>query len=230
MRTNQEMHEWVAANTSIAALIFFLAFTNVEMLGLVTNLLEDVPQAVILVFANSLTGTWSGTATVSFVATVLAICYGITKRMLSSILVFTLEAQTYMQSGGGGAATTDNTAPSVASSAAEYRVQMPELMKEAEQSAVNPEGRIEQSGPQKEVRSGDVPSAEGSYTEYNNPLAHLDDEGAFEMVEMEVKGELGGDEESSVEVLSEETDKSRNRMMMSAFHAASNDGGGASPS
>ncbi|KAK3273338.1 hypothetical protein CYMTET_18415 [Cymbomonas tetramitiformis] len=253
MRTNQEIHEWVAANTSIAALIFFLAFTNVEvftvvssrtlpflnaklppqqqtrvqMLGLVTNLLEDVPQAVILVFANSLTGTWSGTATVSFVATVLAICYGITKRMLSSILVFTVEAQTYMQSGGGGAATMDTTVPSVASSAAEYRVQMPELMKEAEQSAVNPEGRIEQSGPQKEVRSGDVPSAKGSYTEYNNPLAHLDDEGAFEMVEMEVKGELGGDEESSVEVLNE--DKSRNRMM-STCHAASNDGGGASPS
>ncbi|KAK3267610.1 hypothetical protein CYMTET_23846, partial [Cymbomonas tetramitiformis] len=255
MRTNQEMHEWVAANTSIAALIFFLAFTNVEvftvvsshtlpflnaklppqqqtrvqMLGLVTNLLEDVPQAVILVFANSLTGTWSGTATVSFVATVLAICYGITKRMLSSILVFTVEAQTYMQSGGGGAATMDTTVPSVASSAAEYRVQMPELMKEAEQSAANPEGRIKQPGPQKEVRSSDVPSAEGSYTEYNNPLAHLDDEDAFEMVEMEVKGELGGDEESSVEMLKEDTDKSRNRMM-STCHAASNDGGGASPS
>eukprot|EP00854_Cymbomonas_tetramitiformis_P005980 gene5980-7186_t len=256
MRTNQEMYEWVAANTSIAALIFFLAFTNVEvftvvscrtlpflnaklspqqetrvqMLGLVTNLLEDVPQAVILVFANSLTGTWSGTATVSFVFTVLAICYGITKRMLSSILVFTIGAQAYLQSGGGGASTMDAKAPNVVSSStAEFRVQMPELMKETEQLAVNPEGRTKGSGHRKEVHSGDVTSTEISYTEYNNPLAHLDeDEGDFEMVEMEVNGELRGDEKSSAEVLNEDIDKSRN-MMMSTCHATSIlDGNGAS--
>eukprot|EP00854_Cymbomonas_tetramitiformis_P028146 gene28146-34842_t len=162
LRTNQEMHEWVAANTSLATFICFLAFTNVEvftvassrtlpflnaklppqqetrvqMLGLVTNLLEDVPQAVILVFANSLTGTWSSTATVSFVATVLAICYGITKRMLSSILVFTIQAQAYLQTGAGGAATTNVAAPSEPSSTEEIKVQMPELMKRANQSDV----------------------------------------------------------------------------------------------
>eukprot|EP00854_Cymbomonas_tetramitiformis_P013261 gene13261-15669_t len=249
MRTNQEMHEWVAANTSIAALIFFLAFTNVEvftvvssrtlpfldaklppqqetrvqMLGLVTNLLEDVPQAVILVFANSLTGTWSGTATVSFVATVLAICYGITKRMLSSILVFTIGAQVYLQRGGGDAATADATAPSASRSAEEIRVQMPELMKEAGQSAVNPEGQETKSTRRKEVYSSNVPSTEGSYTEYNNPLAQLDDGGDFEIMEIGVQGEqLRGVEESSVEVLNDEVENGQAKNgMMATCHANS---------
>eukprot|EP00854_Cymbomonas_tetramitiformis_P000665 gene665-1118_t len=238
MRNNRDMYEWVAENTSVAALIFFLAFTNVEvftvvscralpflnaklppqqetrvqMLGLVTNLLEDVPQAVILVFANSLTGTWSSTAMVSFVATVLAICYGIAKRMVSSILLFTIEAQAYLHTGGGGAATAgggaataDATAPTVASSAAHAKVQMPELMKEGEQLAVNPEGRKKKSAHRNEVHFGDISSGAGvSYTEYNNPLADLDDESEIKVVEMGISGELRIDEESSVEVVLDE--------------------------
>ncbi|KAK3240202.1 hypothetical protein CYMTET_49946 [Cymbomonas tetramitiformis] len=211
MRTNRELYEWVEEKTSLAALIFFLSFTNVEvftvvscralpflnitispqqekrlqMLGLVTNILEDVPQAVILVFATSITGTWSGTATVSVVASSLAIIFGITKRMLFSILVF-------LQSGGaatGDAETTsiENSAEttSIADSAEEVEVQMPELMKEV----INPL----------------CSAIEDSQIECINPLVLLDDEDYFEIVETTgIEEELGGYEESSIEVLNEE--------------------------
>eukprot|EP00854_Cymbomonas_tetramitiformis_P012587 gene12587-14875_t len=183
------------------------------MLGLVTNLLEDVPQAVILVFANSLTGTWSGTATVSFVATVLAICYGITKRMLSSILVFTIGAQAYLQSGGVEAAAADAAAPSVPRSAGEIRVQMPELMKEAKHSAVNPEGQERDSTHRTEIHSSNAPSIEGAYTEYNNPLAHLDQGGDAKIMEIGVHGQLSGIEGGSFEVLNEENGQAKNSLI-----------------
>ncbi|KAK3234080.1 hypothetical protein CYMTET_55655 [Cymbomonas tetramitiformis] len=112
MTVNEDLHTWMAQNSSMAALVIFLAFTNVEafslvscgilpflnaqlsetqesrvqMLGLVTNMMEDLPQAIILIVANYRRQEWSNTAIISFVATALAICYGITKRLLSSLL------------------------------------------------------------------------------------------------------------------------------------------------
>ncbi|KAK3266169.1 hypothetical protein CYMTET_25194 [Cymbomonas tetramitiformis] len=132
LRDNEELHCWMSANSSITAFIIFLAFTNVEafalvscgilpqlnaqlsaaqesqvqMMGLVTNLLEDLPQVIILIIANYRRQQWSDTAALSFVATALAICYSITKRLLSSLLFFSTPVFTGEETSERGALPT----------------------------------------------------------------------------------------------------------------------------
>eukprot|EP00854_Cymbomonas_tetramitiformis_P001291 gene1291-1878_t len=80
--------------------------SQVQMMGLVTNLLEDLPQVIILIIANYRRQQWSDTAALSFVATALAICYSITKRLLSSLLFFSTPVFTGEETSERGALPT----------------------------------------------------------------------------------------------------------------------------
>ena len=119
MRRSRKVVAWARANSTVTALALALSATSLECMrllssnvlpvlnipweesaearleamGLATNLLEDIPQLVVLIKANSILGGYSSTSSASLVATMLLLVYGLSKRMVALLLSTVGEAR-----------------------------------------------------------------------------------------------------------------------------------------
>ena len=59
---------------------------TMRVFGIVSNVLEDLPQIAIILHANSITGNWGTTAILCIVGSIMALCFGIIRRSFEALV------------------------------------------------------------------------------------------------------------------------------------------------
>ena len=114
LASNEQFFKWFQDNTGTTSAFVVLSFLNagniqiissriggkdafcapftlqtkqsMRVFGIVSNLLEDLPQVIIIIHANMLTQSWGTTATLSVVGSILALCFGLIRRSFEALV------------------------------------------------------------------------------------------------------------------------------------------------